>query len=89
MAEMATRKKGGLIGRIGTLLLLVATFAILVSLGTWQMQRLHWKEGLIARADAAAVAPPTASAPRCAAPSTPATGRASTRNATGPPSSAS
>ncbi|QTC91121.1 SURF1 family protein [Brevundimonas goettingensis] len=31
---------------------------LLIGLGVWQVQRLHWKEGLIAQADAAAKAPP-------------------------------
>lgn len=38
--------------------LAAAAFAVLVSLGVWQMQRLAWKEGLLARADAAASRPP-------------------------------
>ncbi|OKP79329.1 cytochrome c oxidase assembly protein [Ensifer adhaerens] len=58
VAEIATSKKRGLIGRIGTLLLLVATFAILVSLGTWQMQRLHWKESLLSAMAERRSAPP-------------------------------
>jgi len=33
------------------LALLVGAFAILVGLGTWQVQRLHWKEGLLASID--------------------------------------
>ncbi|MBN9037173.1 MAG: SURF1 family protein [Rhizobiales bacterium] len=33
------------------LALLVAVFAVLVGLGTWQVQRLHWKEGLLASID--------------------------------------
>lgn len=33
-------------------------FAVLVSLGVWQVQRLQWKEGLIARASEAATLPP-------------------------------
>ena len=37
-------------------------FAILIMLGVWQVQRLQWKEGLIARAEAAANAPPGAPA---------------------------
>lgn len=31
----------------------LAVFMILVALGTWQVQRLHWKEGLIAQRQAA------------------------------------
>jgi surfeit locus 1 family protein len=31
-----------------------------IALGAWQLQRLHWKEGLIARRDAALAAPPVA-----------------------------
>jgi surfeit locus 1 family protein len=33
---------------------------ILLGLGVWQVQRLHWKEGLIARRDAAVAAAPIA-----------------------------
>ena len=33
---------------------------ILIALGIWQVQRLHWKEGLIAQRDAAVAAPPIA-----------------------------
>lgn len=33
-------------------------FAILITLGVWQVQRLQWKEALIARAEAAAAQPP-------------------------------
>jgi surfeit locus 1 family protein len=32
--------------------LVLAAFAVLVGLGTWQVQRLHWKEGLLARVSA-------------------------------------
>lgn len=32
--------------------------ALLISLGVWQVQRLQWKQDLIARAEAAATAPP-------------------------------
>src|SRR5690606_34944000 len=35
-------------------------FAMLVSLGVWQVQRLQWKQDLIAQAEAAATAPPGA-----------------------------
>jgi surfeit locus 1 family protein len=38
----------------------VAAFAILITLGVWQVQRLQWKEGLIARAQVAAAALPEA-----------------------------
>ncbi len=33
---------------------------ILIGLGLWQLQRLHWKQGMIARIDAAEQAPPVA-----------------------------
>ena len=33
-------------------------FVLLIALGVWQVQRLHWKEGLIAQAQAAAEHPP-------------------------------
>ncbi len=38
----------GALRRIAGWLALVAALVILVGLGTWQVQRLHWKEGLIA-----------------------------------------
>ncbi len=36
----------------------VVMLAILISLGTWQIYRLHWKEGILARIAAAEAAPP-------------------------------
>ncbi|AZS19727.1 MULTISPECIES: SURF1 family protein [unclassified Caulobacter] len=33
------------------------SFAILCGLGTWQLQRLHWKEGVLARLEALKTAP--------------------------------
>src|SRR4051812_37011399 len=42
---------------IGLTLAVVIAFAILVALGTWQVQRLHWKEGLLARIVALQAAP--------------------------------
>jgi surfeit locus 1 family protein len=47
VAEIETRKKGSLVARLGAFAVLAIVFAILISLGTWQMQRLHWKEGLL------------------------------------------
>jgi surfeit locus 1 family protein len=38
----------------------LAGFAVLIGLGTWQVERLHWKEGLIAERTAATSAPPVA-----------------------------
>lgn len=35
-----------------------ATLAVLIGLGVWQLQRLHWKEGLIAEIEARTKAPP-------------------------------
>lgn len=40
------------------LAILLAAFAILVGLGTWQVQRLQWKEALIATIDARTGQPP-------------------------------
>ena len=54
-----TRKAGA---RILLALLIIGAFAALLGLGTWQLQRLEWKRGLIAaaqnRPNAEAVAPP-------------------------------
>lgn len=44
MAEV----QAGRLKVVATLLLLAVTLAVLLSLGTWQVQRLHWKEALIA-----------------------------------------
>lgn len=46
--------------RFPWILTIVSTvaFAILITLGVWQVQRLQWKEGLIARAEAAATSEP-------------------------------
>lgn len=41
-------------------LTMLAGVAVLLSLGTWQLQRLAWKEGLIAAAEAQLAQPPTA-----------------------------
>ena len=42
----------------GALVATAIACTILVALGVWQLQRLHWKEGLIAQIDAAERAPP-------------------------------
>lgn len=44
-----------------------AGFILLVGLGTWQVQRLHWKEGLIAARQGAFRLPPVAPPPNLAA----------------------
>jgi surfeit locus 1 family protein len=36
----------------------LAAFAVLIGLGTWQIERLHWKEDLIAKRAGAIAAPP-------------------------------
>lgn len=56
----AEARKGGLVGRLGAFVLLAVAFAILVSLGTWQMQRLYWKEGLLTAIQERRSAPPVA-----------------------------
>ncbi|MCI2398911.1 SURF1 family protein [Aliiroseovarius subalbicans] len=43
-----------------TFILSVAVLAVFLSLGTWQMQRLHWKEGVLEEIDAAILAGPVA-----------------------------
>lgn len=41
-------------------LLVLAAVAAMIGLGVWQLQRLHWKEGLLARYEAAQGLPPIA-----------------------------
>ena len=36
-------------GSIATAILILAAFSTLISLGNWQVRRLHWKEGLLAK----------------------------------------
>lgn len=43
---------------IGLTIAAVVAFAILIGLGTWQVQRMAWKRDLIAKIDAARTAPP-------------------------------
>lgn len=42
---------------LGLTIAVAIAFAILVGLGTWQVQRLHWKEGVLARVAALEAAP--------------------------------
>jgi surfeit locus 1 family protein len=46
--------------RLVPTLFTVPALLILLGLGTWQVERLHWKEGLIAQRDAMVAAPPIA-----------------------------
>ncbi|CZT34439.1 SURF1 family protein [Rhizobium sp. 9140] len=57
-AAGTTPRRGGPVARLFSAVLLLALFAALVSLGTWQMQRLHWKEGLLAAIAERRTAPP-------------------------------
>jgi len=56
--------------RLVPTLFTVPALIVLLGLGTWQVQRLHWKEGLIAQRDAMVAAPPIA-APQTLAEATP------------------
>jgi surfeit locus 1 family protein len=47
-------------GLIGLTALMFAAFAVLIGLGVWQIQRLHWKEGLIAQIEARTKSEPMA-----------------------------
>jgi surfeit locus 1 family protein len=53
----------------GLLIPALFAFVVLIGLGTWQLQRKAWKEGLIAALDAQLAAPPIALPPRVAWPS--------------------
>jgi surfeit locus 1 family protein len=48
---------------VGLTITVAIAFAILVGLGTWQVQRLHWKEALLARIAALQAAPARPVAP--------------------------
>ncbi len=45
-------------GLVGLTALMLAAFAVLIGLGVWQLQRLEWKEGLIAQIEARTNGPP-------------------------------
>jgi surfeit locus 1 family protein len=51
---MTTERRGF---PIGLTISAAIAFLILIALGTWQVQRLHWKEGLLARIAALQAAP--------------------------------
>ncbi len=46
--DMAGARRRRPVKTIATITLILASLAILLALGTWQMERLHWKEGLLA-----------------------------------------
>ena len=48
---------------IGLTIATAIAFLILIALGTWQLQRLQWKEGLLARIAALQAAPPRPAGP--------------------------
>ena len=54
---MATDRSRSARFPIGLTLAVAIAFAILVALGTWQVQRLHWKQGVLARVAALRAAP--------------------------------
>jgi len=45
-------------GLLGFTALVIVAFAVVAGLGFWQLQRLQWKEGLIAKIEARTKAPP-------------------------------
>jgi surfeit locus 1 family protein len=56
MSAQAMRAKG----LIGLTACVLAALAVLIALGVWQLERLKWKEGLIAQIEARATAAPVA-----------------------------
>ncbi|MGN6548919.1 MAG: SURF1 family protein [Pararhizobium sp.] len=48
MHEESLDRPRGRAARIVTPILILLAFCLLVGLGTWQVRRLHWKEGLLA-----------------------------------------
>ncbi|PDT85484.1 SURF1 family protein [Sinorhizobium sp. BJ1] len=58
VAEKHKPASRGRLGRIGGLLLVAIALVVLVSLGTWQVERLQWKEALIAAIAERRSAPP-------------------------------
>ena len=58
MAEPVVSNSTGRVRRIATAVIVLAAMGILISLGTWQVERLYWKEALIADIDARRTAAP-------------------------------
>ncbi len=52
---------------IGMTITVAVCMAIMIGLGVWQIQRLHWKEGVLAHVAALKTAPPVPAAPVLAA----------------------
>ena len=57
MAEV-TPRRGGRLGTIAFAVIIAIAIAVLAGLGTWQVQRAHWKTALLAELDARETAPP-------------------------------
>lgn len=71
MTAAGAARGGDWRGLILPALATLVALAILVSLGTWQLRRLEWKEGLIARMQSRVHAPPQPLPPRDAWPKLP------------------
>lgn len=52
--------RSGFRPRLGPTLFTGSAVLLCIALGVWQLQRLHWKEGMIAQREAALAAPPVA-----------------------------
>jgi len=55
---MVPARRANPVWQAGKALILLLALAILIGLGTWQIQRLHWKEGLLADIAERQAAPP-------------------------------
>jgi surfeit locus 1 family protein len=60
MSEVVRTRRSSGRSWIGLAIPALIGFIVLIGLGTWQIQRKGWKEGLIARLDAQLAAPPIA-----------------------------
>lgn len=52
---------------IGMTIAVVVSLAVMITLGVWQVQRTHWKQGILAHVAALKTAPPVPAAPVLAA----------------------